>query len=428
MDGLDELLSFPSEQDGGGIDGDLNVVIFKDAKDKKVDIYTTPVIMTEKTPDAATIPALSEFVGAEASLAIGHIVAINGEAVRKVITNPKDARKEVKDFLFLLKLGDTYQNVSDINTKQVAFICLFHQLFFLAKLAEYAGFPRFTDSFSDRFNAIQEKLKTEPKKTETIFGATFKDLSTFWDTLVKDISLEPKITFSAIIDVMLMDPVKLYDWFKDTTKGPLPTIAGSVSGNTRTGFDAMSSVAGTVKPPGAPSTTSGASGASAASSVAPGTILPPGAVSPTITKNIEAQFATSGRLPTGRVINTAGEPVGEESAADGEGQSDAVLAAIKANRERQSKPPTPAPIGPQGTRPKRLAAKAMEENRASRPSNFGMPLSRKERGIKKLASAVASDASQQTKEELESVPEVDRETNNDINENAGSVGTQAVPM
>ena len=139
MEGLDELLSFPSgfEQMGGTIDGSFNVFTYDDVKtksdDKTVDIHTTPIIMTEKMPSGGkTVGDISSFIGTT-GLANTDILALNGEAVRKILTNPSDNGKGINEYLFLLTTGQRYQNVSDLVERQVVFLCIFHHLFFLGK-------------------------------------------------------------------------------------------------------------------------------------------------------------------------------------------------------------------------------------------------------------------------------------------------------
>lgn len=254
---LDNLLALPTrddEQSGGGIDENFVILTRDEFEAKKTEaffnIHTTPIILTEKMPaDKKEISEVTSFLS-NTGLQITDILAFNGEAVRKLITNPRDTGKGINEKLFLLKKGQTYESVSDLVEKQVAFICLFHHLFFLAKLAKTPNFPMFTDSFSDKFNAIQKSVqeiknvKVDEGDTSTVSGAasqttsqgfrnisivegsqgpsvsssifdiSFKDIALFWKEVQSDISL------TDMVAVFKMNPTELYKWFTSDVKVP----------------------------------------------------------------------------------------------------------------------------------------------------------------------------------------------------------------
>jgi hypothetical protein len=254
---LDNLLALPTsddEQSGGGIDEDFVILTRDELEAKKTEaffnIHTTPIILTEKMPaDKKEISEVVSFLS-NTGLQITDILAFNGEAVRKLITNPRDTGKGINEKLFLLRKGQTYESVSDLVEKQVAFICLFHHLFFLAKLAKTPNYPMFTDSFSDKFNAIQKSVqeiknaKVDEGDTSTVSGAasqttsqgfrnismiegsqgppvsssifdiSFKDIAMFWAEVHSDISL------TDMVAVFKMNPTELYKWFTSDVKAP----------------------------------------------------------------------------------------------------------------------------------------------------------------------------------------------------------------
>ena len=256
---LDNLLALPKT--GGAIDGNFTITTRNELEKKKGDIHTTPIIMTEKTPAGSRdLGEVTGFLGVS-GLQVTDILAFNGEAVRKLITNPKDTGKGINEQLFLV--GSTYEEVSELVEKQVAFICLFHHLFFLAKLAKTSGFPMFTDSFSDKFNAIQKSvqeikdvklnasekstvagaanLKTEagfndislasgsqgPPVSSTIFGVSFTEITKFWNEMKSPISLMDMIA------IFKKDPTEIYNWFisdMSAVPGAAAPPAGSGSG------------------------------------------------------------------------------------------------------------------------------------------------------------------------------------------------------
>jgi hypothetical protein len=237
---LDNLLSLPKT--GGAIDANFTMTTRDELEKKKGDIHTTPIIMTEKTPSGSRdLAEVNGFFGVS-GLQITDILAFNGEAVRKLISTPKDTGKGINEQLFLI--GNTYSGVSELVEKQIEFICLFHHLFFLAKLAKTKGYPMFTDSFSDKFNAIQmsvneiqnvkldeankstvagaANLKTEagfdaissvpegsqaPPVSSSIFGVSFTDITKFWS------EMNSKRSLTDMIAIFKQSPNEIYNWF-----------------------------------------------------------------------------------------------------------------------------------------------------------------------------------------------------------------------
>ena len=339
MDGLDELLSFPSgfEQEGGAIDSGFNVLTRDDIKtkseDKTLDIHTTPVIMTEKTPAGSKIIGdISSFMGTT-GLANTDVLALNGEAVRKILTNPDDNGKGINEHLFLLTTGERYQNVSDLVNRQVAFLCIFQHLFFLGKLAKYPNFPMFTDSFSDKFNAVQAKLQelnkiviganrpstvagenanikttaqlddvsttfgsqAKPVSTE-VFGVPSQDLIKFWTELSNGISLESNLTFSDMIEVLKKNPKEIYPWFTSSITGPPGAAAAAAPavGTTEVPTPTTGVAAGIATAPAVGTTPAPESVASTVST-APEKIVESGTTLPAAEEHIQAMFRASGR-------------------------------------------------------------------------------------------------------------------------------------
>ena len=312
MDGLDELLSFPTaiDQDGGAIDGAFIVLkredVDKKKTDKTINIHTTPIVMTDNTPSAVPeVAEISAFIGST-GVQPNYILAFNGEAVRKLLTNPNDKSRDINERLFMIKTGQSYSALDQLVIKQVAFLCFFHHLFFLAKLANYPSFPTFTDSFSDKFIAIQQKVGEQTKSTEEIFGAPTADIVTFWEDLKKALSFDTKNTVFTMLELISKTPEEIYNYFIDQTidaaaaaapdasaaaptaaaaapTGSIATVPGAASMTTSQGFAAAS-------------ITSGSQG-SKASAVAPKKLVPAGLVSPQAEASVEEKFAASGRPP-----------------------------------------------------------------------------------------------------------------------------------
>jgi hypothetical protein len=264
MDGLDELLAFPTyaiEQGGGGIDGNYTIVTIDEAMKKGDSIHTDPILLVGKPPAGEnTISDITMFQGSS-GLPPAELVAINGEAVRKIMTNPNSTVLDINTKLFILKIGEKYNDISDIVTKQIAFICFFHHLFFLCKLAKYPNFPMFSDPFADKFNAVQAKLGDQADKQKEIFNIPTAALVTFWNTLKTSISLELNVDLFAMLTIFSKSTTEIYDWLKKE-EGTEAAAAASVAvpssigtgtpppSGTASGFDQItppsSEVSGTV--------------------------------------------------------------------------------------------------------------------------------------------------------------------------------------
>jgi hypothetical protein len=157
--------------------------------------------------------------------------------------------------------------------KQIEFICLFHHLFFLAKLAKTKGYPMFTDSFSDKFNAIQmsvneiqnvkldeankstvagaANLKTEagfdaissvpegsqaPPVSSSIFGVSFTDITKFWS------EMNSKRSLTDMIAIFKQSPNEIYNWFISDVSDVPGADADSGSGSGGTGSSSSKSI------------------------------------------------------------------------------------------------------------------------------------------------------------------------------------------
>jgi hypothetical protein len=221
MEGLDELLTFPS---GGAMTDNIHVIKDVDLVTATVNIHTDPIIMTAKKPQKNIIPSVTEFYGT-ASLTIADIIALNGVAVLKILASPKDKSKEITPSIFLLTPPQQYSAITDIEPKQILFICLFHHLFFLAKRAKYPSFPMFTDSFSDKFDSVKLKLGDKTLATDKqVFGENITDIDTFWTELKGALQFETKDTVYQMIALIRDKSAKeLYDYFLNDTA----TIVGS---------------------------------------------------------------------------------------------------------------------------------------------------------------------------------------------------------
>jgi len=212
MDGLDELLKFPSgAMYGGGYQDDF-YVFMQDLDEPPVQLHAEPVILTAKKPRKDRIPAITEFYG-QAALANSDIIAINGPGACKILSNPKSVSKEINPFIFLLTSPQRYDDINEIITKQIAFICLFHHLFFFAKRAKFPSFPTFIDGFPDKFAALQGQLGKEKDTKKEVFGVPIADLTTFWESLKGEIGSTSKETIANMLELLSKTPKEIYDYF-----------------------------------------------------------------------------------------------------------------------------------------------------------------------------------------------------------------------
>jgi len=241
VDDIDSMLGLP-KMEGGAIDRSFSVMTLDEILDKKTDVQTVPIIMTEKTPTGTRdFGDLSSFL-LSTGLQVTDILGLNGEAVRKLINTPSEKVDAINPKLFLVK--NLYEGVDELVEKQVVFISLFHHLFFLAKLAKTADFPSFTDSFANKFAAVQKgvqeikgdiKIEEAEKSTvagaadisteagfdstsihegsqgapvsSSIFGVSFSEIAKFWN------ELNTKITLAETIEIFKKSPGEIYDWF-----------------------------------------------------------------------------------------------------------------------------------------------------------------------------------------------------------------------
>ena len=225
MDGLDELLKFPSgAMYGGGYQDDF-YVFMQDLDEPQVQLHAEPVILTAKKPRKDRIPAITEFYG-QAALANSDIIAINGPGACKILSNPKSVSKEINPFIFLLTSPQRYDDINEIVTKQIAFICLFHHLFFFAKRAKFPSFPTFIDGFPDKFAALQGQLGKEKDTKKEVFGVPIAELTTFWESLKGEIGSTSKETIANMLELLSKTPKEIYDYFlsndviQPATNGP----------------------------------------------------------------------------------------------------------------------------------------------------------------------------------------------------------------
>ena len=404
MEGLDELLTFPSgaeyEGSGGGIDVDFRIILESDLSGSNANIHKEPIILVAGTPQKSTIRGITDFYG-DAGLDNTKIIAMNGEAVRKILSNPKDTptnatANTVVPYVFL-NPNRQYDTVDDLNVKQVAFLCLFHQLFFLGKIAKYPSFSLFMDKFPDKFAGVINRLKQEKDRKKSIFGADTPTLTEFWNDLVTSLSMTPKTTLSQALELFEKPPAEIFKYF--LAEGAPETVLGGPGENTSTkaGFDEMSSLQG--------------SATSTASSKAPGSIIREDEVAKGLPKagvdDIEKQFTESGREPAPKEVPaaaatvTAAAPAADAApaapAADAATPAAPAAAAPAAAAPTAAAPTAPPPTAPplppvppapkKGTRKNKKAAAAAIPVAASRE-----PRAAATKAKDNLAQAVAQGA------------------------------------
>ena len=239
MEGLDELLTFPSGGSyGGAMTDNIHVVMDTELGAATVNIHTDPIIITAKKPQKNTITSVTEFYG-NAGLTVADIIALNGVAVLKTLANPNDKSKEIIPNIYLITPPQKYGAITDIEPKQIMFICLFHHLFFLAKRAKYTSFPMFTDSFSDKFDSVKLKLGDTTLATDKqVFGENVIDIDAFWNELKGALQFETKDTVYQMISLIRDKSAKeLYDYFLNDTEDKDAEMTSDV---TKKQYNAMS--------------------------------------------------------------------------------------------------------------------------------------------------------------------------------------------
>lgn len=402
MEGLDELLTFPR---GGSINVDFQVLNENDIEATKINIHTEPIIMTAKKPQKSTIRAVGDFYGT-AALFNSDIIAFNGEAARKLLSNPKDIAKEINPYVFLLTAPQHYDEISEIETKQIVFICLFHHLFFLAKRAKLPSFADFMDEFPDKFAALQGKLGQEKDTKKEVFGVPIADLTKFWEDLKKGLSYESKDTLFTMLEIIGKSPKEIYDWFLAEDSG---TVSGALNETSKQGWNATSAIStGTVAPP--EKITAG--------------ILPD-----TARKAINKKFAESGRPKTEKkdAATAVAAFIEHEKPPlpPAPPKPSTREAAIKAIKKLEEGKRAEAPVGPEGTRGRRAASIEANEKRKAMGASVGIKQTKEEKAEAAAISELGENAQadiEKTKasasQKLKPIAEVNKEQNSNDNTNS----------
>ena len=238
-----EGLTFPMESDEyegiGGAVSDPYIVMSENMQNAKWVKHvnsleaTTPVILIKKQvtplgsqPINQTLDSLKKFMETTKT-PVNNILAINGIAALKLIKNPSDLPNELQPFIYVN--GPLYTNITQLDPKQVLFICLCHQLVFL--YGDEKGIESFNSTFPVKFRlariAVQKSLQN-PTDIEHIIKK--QSLEKFWAVATKSLDVtDTLITLDTMMNLFLQPPDKIYAAITGNTASSTDSSESSVA-------------------------------------------------------------------------------------------------------------------------------------------------------------------------------------------------------
>ena len=238
-----EGLTFPMEEDVyegiGGAVSDPYIVMSENMQNaewvKHVNSLeaTSPVILIKKQviplgsqPINQTLDSLKKFMETTKT-PVNNILAINGIAALKLIKNPSDLPNELQPFIYVN--GPPYTNITELDPKQVLFICLCHQLVFL--YGDEKGIESFNATFPVKFRlariAVQKSLQN-PTDIEHMIKK--QSLEKFWAVATKTLAVTDALTtLDTMMNLFLQPPDKIYAAITDNTTSSTDSSASSVA-------------------------------------------------------------------------------------------------------------------------------------------------------------------------------------------------------
>ena len=201
----DDLFMLPNTEDTdtddiavGGGDGDIFAftkegLAAKVKEDKKFDLHAVPILLVGSV-DESIIKGSKTTIKAfmEVGLTERDIVALNGPLVELLL---KDRSIDTGVVLKHIVMGVDdikYKSINDLLGEQVAFVIMFHHLFFLAN-TETPLSATFADEIGVRFDALMTALQpptggqnyknAKTKLDKPQFGVPKNVLTAYWDKL-----------------------------------------------------------------------------------------------------------------------------------------------------------------------------------------------------------------------------------------------------
>jgi hypothetical protein len=197
MAGLDELLTFPTDEDiyetvGGGGILDQQYLVLQRGQQTIDQEQTVPLILTKDKPQQPSVNSLK-------NLSANKIDAINGLTALKLLMTPSDIPNELQPFIYNGNniLNPPYTSIQELIPKQVFFICLCHQLCFYSP-------GSFSKTFPEKFRSARDILTTKKPILNLFWGDLMNTLG------VTDISLQ------SILDLFTKPPSEIKNFLQET--------------------------------------------------------------------------------------------------------------------------------------------------------------------------------------------------------------------
>ena len=205
----------------------------------KPEMNANPVILLNSvipTKVSQTIEDLLKAVEAK------NISAINRVSTEEFIRNGKIMPPTLKKFLFF-DPSTPYSTPADLLGEQLAFLCFFNHLFFLAALKKVEG-AKFSDNFEKKFKFISGAMEQAADEKKPLFGNEDAALDAIWQSAQKVyITDQSRLkTYADIKGFMIAGPERVILYFSDglaRSEGKVP--AKFDSGMTRGPASSVSS-------------------------------------------------------------------------------------------------------------------------------------------------------------------------------------------
>ena len=200
MTGLDELLTFPMDEDvyegtGGGNILDEPYILLQRDKQTAEQEQTVPLILTSD-PNQQSVKSLK-------TLSAANIDAINGLTALKLFMTPSDVPNELQQYIYNNQniINQPYTSIQEIIPKQILFISLCHQICFYSPMS-------FRKTFPEKFRSARNILNTRTLQ-----------LDLFWDKLTNALGVTD-VPLQSMLDLFSKTPAEIKNFIQETIPKP----------------------------------------------------------------------------------------------------------------------------------------------------------------------------------------------------------------
>jgi hypothetical protein len=144
-----------------------------------------------------------------------NISAINRVSTEEFIRNGKILPPTLKKFLFF-DPSTPYSTPADLLGEQLAFLCFFNHLFFLAVIKKVEG-AIFSDNFEKKFKFISGAMEQAADEKKPLFGNEDVDLDAIWQSAQK-VYITDQARLKKYADIkgfMIAGPKRVIQYFSD---------------------------------------------------------------------------------------------------------------------------------------------------------------------------------------------------------------------